>query len=268
MTRSLLLVAVFASGCVVLPTTKTTLRNAGTETSALTPGRLTQVTLQSGASRTDVRVHATNTRECHREVYAVTEIVKSTHAKMNVDDPRLVALGLVAAPVTLPVSAIITGLIVASADDETSRTRRRLRTETVACTTDADGVALELQFPSGQIYRGRTDRHGVLALAIPAAEPYTGDVAVRGGDAAAQVHYEQKRPPVTAARDAIERCRAELHVEGVTVRITIDGRGGATRLSAASDTFDACVRRNISGVTFPATLRNTTIVLPFEAPTT
>src|SRR5690242_1361303 len=128
MTRSLLrclpVLALVASGCVVLPTTRTTVRNAGTETSALTPGKVKQVSLQAAASRTDVRIRATSTRECHREVYAITETVTSTHAKMNVDDPRLVALGVVVAPVTLPVSAIITGLIVASADDETSRSRR------------------------------------------------------------------------------------------------------------------------------------------------
>jgi hypothetical protein len=270
MTRSLLLLAVLGTGCVILPTTKTTTRNAGTEQSALAYGKITATTLQTASSRTDVRVRATNYRECQRQIFAVTEIKKSKHAKLGVDDPRGRALGIIFAPVTLPISAIITGIVVASADDETKRMQKPLRTETSACTTDAAGLSLDVQFPSGAIQRGRTDSHGVLVAAIPSDEPYAGNVIVRGAQVTAEVHYEQAVPPISAARNAVEACRAEYQVGGVTLKLTIDARGLAARtwMSAGDDRVTACVRARIAGVVFPRSLRDATLVLSFEAPTT
>src|SRR5262249_45542308 len=144
-----------------------------------------------------------------------------------------------------------------------------LRTETIDCNQDAAGYALELEFPSGHVYRGKTDDNGVLAFAIPRDEPYSGQVAVRGEQTAAQVHYEQAVPPITVARDAIDSCLAQHRVEGATLRLTISDTGLATRvwLSAGDDNLHACVVTKIAGVVFPTTLRNSTVVLP-AAPAT
>ncbi|HEY5949198.1 MAG TPA: hypothetical protein VIV40_27080 [Kofleriaceae bacterium] len=270
MTRSLLLLGVLCSGCVVLPATKTTTRNAGTEQSALTYGRVKGLSLQTGSSHTDIRVRALSQRECHRQIFAVTEIKKTKHARLGVDDPRGRVLGLAFSPVTIPISAIITGLIVASSDDETSRITKPLRTETIECTKDAAGLALELEFPSGHIYRGKTDANGVLVFAIPRDEPYGGEVKVRGDNVATELHYEEVRPPVTTAREAVERCRLEHQVSGVRLELVIDERGNAKRirLSSGDDAFKACVSAKIAGVVFPSALRNATVVLPFEPPAT
>ncbi|HEX5063948.1 MAG TPA: hypothetical protein VFV99_31430 [Kofleriaceae bacterium] len=267
MTRSLLLsafIGLLATGCVVLPTTKTTVKNAGTEKSPLTYGRVKAVSLQTGSSRTDVRVRVLSTRECSRQILAVKEITKSKHARLGVDDPRGRAVGIVLSPVTMPISAIITGIIVASSDDETTRVTKPLRIETTECHTDAAEYPLELEFPTGHIYRGKTDKNGVLALAIPRDEPYVGQVAVRSTQATAELHYEQTLPPVTATRDAIESCRTENNVDGVTAKLTIDTRGFATRLwlSAGDAKLHACVATKIAGVVFPAALHNATVVLP------
>jgi hypothetical protein len=272
MTRSFLLLiglVGLGTGCLVLPATKTTTRNAGTEQSALTYGRVKAISLQTGSSRTNVRVRATSQRECQRHIFAVTEIKKSKHAKLGVDDPRGRAVGLIFAPVTIPVSAIITGFIVASSDDDTKRIAKPLRTETIECTSDSAGLALELQFPSGHIYRGKTNDSGVLVSAIPRDEPYAGNVIVRSATATAELRYEQQAPPITAVRDAVEGCRADHPVAGLTVKLTIDARGLAARvwLSAGDDALASCVRTKITGVVFPATLRDTTVVMPFEAPT-
>ena len=258
------------TGCVVLPATKTQARSAGTEQSALTYGRVKAVALQTGSSRTDVRVRALSTRECHRQIFAVTEIKKTKHAKLGVDDPRGRALGFFLAPVTIPISAIITGFIVASSDDSTTRVTKPLRTETIECSSEAAGFALELEFPSGHIYRGKTDENGVLVFAIPSDEPYSGQVAVRGEHVEAQVHYEQQVPPITAVRDAVETCRAQHAVAGVTVKLTINDRGLATRLwlSSGDEKLHACVGTKLGTVVFPTSAHNTTLVLPFEAPAT
>jgi hypothetical protein len=270
MTRSLLLLALLGTGCVVLPTTRTTTRNAGTEQSALTYGRVKAITLQTASSRTDVRVRATSKRECQRQILAVTEITKRKHARLGVDDPRGRALGLILAPVTIPISAMITGVVVASSEDQTTRVMKPLRIETIACTTDATGLALELQFPSGHVYRGKTDEHGVLVSGIPSDEPYAGNVIIRAAAATAEVHYEQQVPPITAARVAVESCRSEHQVAGVTLKLTIDDHGLARRmsLSAGDAPFRACVSGKLVGVVFPNALRNTTVALPFEAPPT
>jgi hypothetical protein len=270
MTRLPLVLTVLASGCVILPATKTTRRAAGTEQSALTYGRVKEITLQTGSSLTDVRVRATSKRECQRQIFAVTEIKKTKHASLGVDDPRGRALGVIFAPVTIPISAIITGLIVASSDDDIRRVSKPLRTETIDCTTHAAGLVVELQFPSGHVYRGKTDDNGVLVSPIPRDEPYSGSVIVRGGESTAQVQYEQQVPPIAATRDAVESCRAEHSIAGVTMKLTIDDRGLASRLwlSAGNVEFRACVSRKLVGLVFPSALRNTTVALPFEAPTT
>lgn len=264
-----LLSALFATGCLVLPATKTTSRSAGIERSEVTHGRIKATRLQTGSSRTDVRVRATSTRECHRQVFAVTEITKTKHAKLGVDDPRGRALGVVLAPVTIPISALITGLVVASSDKDTTRITKPLRTETIECATDAAGLALELQFPSGHVYRGKTDASGVLIAAIPIDEPYVGTVSVRGADATTEVHYEQAVPPITVTRIAIETCRDQYQVTSLTLKVTIDERGRVARvwLSAGDDKLAACVSTKLAGVVFPHALRGRTVVMPFGAPT-
>ncbi|HEY5926435.1 MAG TPA: hypothetical protein VIV11_32335 [Kofleriaceae bacterium] len=270
MTRSLWLISLICTGCVVLPTTKTKTRYAGTEQTALTYGKVKAVTLQTAASRKDVRVRATSTRECQRQILAVTELTKSKHAKLGVDDPRGRVLGVFFAPITIPISAIITGLVVATSDDSTTRVTTPVRTEAIECTSEAAGLALELEFPSGHVQRGKTDANGVLAVAIPRDEPYSGNVVVRGDNVTAQVQYEQARPPITVARDAIEACRAQQQFAAVTLKLTVNERGLVTRmwLSAGDDKLHACVAARIAGIVFPNTLRSTTVVLPFEAPST
>ncbi len=201
-------------------------------------------------------------------MFAVTEITKSKGARFGVDDPRLRVLGIIPSVLTIPVSAIITGFIVAAADDETSRVTTPLRTETTACTTEAASYALELTFPSGHVYRGKTGDSGVLVASIPEDEPYVGDVTIAGAHAATQVHYEQAPPPVTAVRDALAGCLAGQQLAGAKLELGIDERGLVTSLllSAADATVSTCVRKRITGVVFPPTLRNATLVLPLDAP--
>ncbi len=268
MTRSLLVLGLVCSGCVVLPTTKTATRYAGTERSPVELGPVKAVSLQVASSRKNVSVRALSQRQCHTKIFAVTEVTESKGARFGVDDPRLRVLGLIPSLVTIPVSAIITGFIVAAADDQTSRVKTPLRTETTGCTTDTEGYALELTFPSGHVYRGKTDESGVLVASIPDDEPYVGDVAIASADATAQVHYEQALPPVTAARDALEGCLAGQQLAGAKLELGIDERGRVTELllPTADAAVTTCVRKRITGVVFPSALRNATLVLPLDAP--
>jgi len=267
--KSIWLVAVVCSGCFVVPGTQTTRRHAGTEHGRIQYGRIQDVTLEPGASRTHISVKATARRDCHREILAVTEVTKTKHVRMGgADDPRARAFGFLLAPVTIPVSLLITGLVVAADDGETSRELAPLRTETYPCTTEAADVALETKFPSGAVLRGNTDATGQLRVQIPEGEPYSGQVQVSTGGAVAQVHYEQPVPPVTVARGAIETCRSLHQIAGVTLKLTINERGLATNVwgSAGDGKFSACVASRISGVIFPRALHGSTLILPFEAP--
>ena len=267
MTRAIPLLSLLA-GCVVLPATKTNTRPAGTETSPPTIGRLKAIALQTGSSRSDIRIHAVATSECQRQVFAVTEIRKSKHAKLGVDDPRGRALGLLVAPVTIPISAIVTGFVLLNSDDSTTRKTRLLGTETYDCQQDAAGYAVALELPSGHVHRSRTDDAGVLQFAIPADEPYSGQVTVRGAHGSAVVHYEQPRPPIAEARDVLAGCTAQQQIAAVTLKLTISGAGRVVRvwLSAGDDKLNQCVATKIAGLVFPAAMHNTTVVLPAAAP--
>ena len=188
------LLLVLLSGCFVVPSTRTTTRHVGFEASAeVRKGVARGLTVQMAVQHGDVVVAVVRTRDCHREILEVTEVREQRGLRMGgVDDPRGRAFGAMLAPVTLPVSFIISGLAVAFDRGDTHEQRTPHHVETTACTEPAGGIALDVELASGQRLADRTDAGGKLVFTIPAGEPPRGVVTVRAEATVAQLKYRRK----------------------------------------------------------------------------
>lgn len=268
MTRAALLLPVLlATGCLVVPTTRTTTRQVGTEDGKATFAKAHEVQIETQIEGSRLFVQAKRIGECTQPVLAITETTRKKGARLGgASDPRAMVFGAVLAPITIPISALITGLAVAGDEGTTTRDSRPVATKRYACSLEADQLAVTLTLPSGARVTRTTSRDGHLAFDIPETEPYTGVIALGATLAATRsVAYSLPKPGITAARDAIVACAAEHHVTGnVTVKLSIDGGGRATRvwLSRGDDAVSACVSRGIGDARFPDTTYESTVSLP------
>ncbi len=268
-----LLLAILSGGCVVVPKTTTTIRDLGTTEGEVIEGAPKAIVLETVATGSLVTIQAAAKRECERPIYAVTEVKREKHARMrDTKDPRAAVFGALLAPVTLPISAVISGFIVlADGRGDSRRDTKLLRSEKFACTSVAPEVVVVVELPSGATIDGTTDAAGRVVISIPETEPYRGTVTARAVRAVArQATYARTMPPITAVREAIGSCAARHAVTGsLELRLTIDEAGVATRigLDAGDGELAACVNRGITGTRFPAAHRGATLVLPFAIPT-
>ena len=192
------------------------------------------------------------------------------HAKLGVDDPRGRALGLVLAPVTIPISGDHHGALSSRARMIDGARDAAVRTETLDCTQRSFGAALELQFPSGDMHRGKTDAERRAGARDPTRRAVRGQGRACAVDqVTAELHYEQsrcRRSPCPRRGRGVPRAASDCG--RVTLKLTINERGpsrgyGCRRASGAA----AHLHRyeDLLGIVFPRTLRATTLVLP--APT-
>ena len=263
--------AVLAGGCFVLPATRTTTRRIGTTEGAMTEGPIREIAVTTETTASAVVIRATAERTCQRPVLEVTELWTTKHARLGgARDPRATVFGAVLAPITIPLSSLVTGAIVLADDGHLTRTTRVVDTKTFPCTTVARSVQVHVKFPSGASNDGVTDANGRLAFRIPETEPYRGVVITRTGAAEPTVvAYERPKPAVTAARDVVTSCATRHELAGaVTLRLTTNLRGHPTRvgLDRGSSEFVACVGTGLSSLRFPAAQRATTLVLALELP--
>lgn len=260
---------VLLCGCLVVPATRTTTRNLGMRDGQVYEDGDAGLEMKGEAKGGQIAIHATRLRDCHRDIYAVTEIHHEHHLKMGgAEDPRAQVLGAVLAPVTIPISALVSGLVVLNEDDDTSEKTRVDHTEKLRCTRPAEGLAIELVAPSGRVLRGKADANGIATIKVPLSEPYRGVALARAETASARITFERDKPAVTAVRDAALECATTQRRTGaVRVVIIVDARGAATDLRIAGDnSFAACVSTAIAGVTFPPAQRASTVVLPLDLP--
>jgi hypothetical protein len=271
MTRALLLCCALSTGCLIVPRSQTTSRRVGTEDGIATFAHAREVTLSARAEGTTLYVQATRIGECTQPVFEVSEVTTTKHARLGgASDPRARAFGFLLAPITIPISAIVTGLAVASDTGSTERVTRPLGTKRYACSLQANQLTVALTLPSGAILKETTPRDGHIALAIPDSEPYEGAITVSAPSAPTQqVSYVIPKPAVTAARDAILGCSEQHGVSGnLTAKLSIDEAGQATRvwLSTGDATFNVCVAKAVSSLRFPEATRATTLSLPLTVP--
>jgi hypothetical protein len=218
-----------------------------------------------------VRGTAEERGECTRPVYAIHAVTTTKHAKLGgARDPRALAFGAILAPITIPVSALVTGVIIATDRGVTSHTTEHSATKQFACQRAAHGVVVTMALPSGARVQRTADADGRVDLEIPDAEPTEGVVHVSASGAAEQrLAYAVPRPPLGIARDAVTACSAQHHVEGrVTLKLTIGDRGLVKRmgLSAGDRELARCVAKQLTGVTFPLATRGNELSLPIDLP--
>jgi hypothetical protein len=272
MTRALLLPLVLTTGCLVVPTTRTTTRDVGTEDGAATFAKATDLQVTTRVESSTLHVQAKRVGECTQQVFAITETTRKKGARMGgATDPRARALGFLVAPVTIPISALITGLAVAADQGTTSRDTRAIAIKRFACTLEASHMTVGFVLPSGKRIERTTTRDGRIDLEIPATEPYEGTIAMTlPAQAAREVAYALPKPAVTAARDAITTCAAQHGISGdITAKLSIDGQGRATRvwLSRGDAALGACVSGQIRDARFPDLTHDTTLTVPLSVGT-
>ncbi len=267
MTRALLLFSILSGGCLIVPATKTLSKAAPNEAGAATFANQKSLALTARFADEMIHVHAIRQGECSRPVFKVTEVTSERRAKLGgASDPRAMILGVLLAPITIPVSALVTGLIVASDEPEVTTERKLLGTQRYACSGSAANVAVKMTLPSGTTVDGITDANGDAELGVPTTEPYTGTVAiVAQGAEGTQVAYSLPKPAITVARDAVTECAARHQITGaLELKASINGSGHATRLwlSLGDAELHACVSQRIAGLRFPTKTWDHTIRLP------
>ena len=258
------LLLILLSGCFVLPKTTTTTRDLGTAPGDVEHGPVQQVELDAKATGDSIVVTAIAERECKRPFVRTIEETKEKHARWSgVKDPRAGLFALVLAPITVPVTAIGTGIAVLADGNGTSTTRTEIvRTETFACKTPIADHAVAIVMPSGATLNGATNGAGIAAVQIPETEPYRG-VAKLGEH---EIAYARPMPAVTAVRETVYDCATQYNVHGaVRVSLGIDEHGRATSvgLDAGDRDFAACVQRGIQNTQFKQ--RDVKLVLPLFA---
>lgn len=271
MTRAILLSSVLLTGCLIVPSTRTTTRRVGTEDGIATFARAREVTLSAEVRGQALHVQATRIGECTQPVMEIREVTTKKHAKLGgASDPRGRALGFLLAPITIPISAIITGLAVASDTGETEQATTQIGVKRYACSLEANQLTIAFTLPSGETVKRTTPRDGRIDLVIPDTEPYIGTITMSAPTARSQqIAYAMPKPAITAARDAILSCAEQSRITGnVTAKLRIDTEGSATRvwLSAGDTTFNRCVTTAVASLQFPETTRSTTLSLPLTVP--
>lgn len=187
------------TGCLVLPTRSTLDTRVGTHDQQRRE-RGGANTLAVTASTTDVTVTAFRPWTCYREVFEVTEHVTTTSASVDIrglpNDPASLLIAAMTAPVTMVVSGVITGIVVAATHDTKTTDQRLIQRQRSSCPVAIANVAVAVVLPSGAQLRGVTDAAGRLALTIPDDEPDTGVIVARApGMAPRMVRYARSAAP-------------------------------------------------------------------------
>ncbi len=269
--KTIAILLALTSGCVVLPKTKTTTRDLGTETGPTEHGAVNNIDLKAELRDATIEVTATADRACSRTVYRVVETTKEKHARYRGNrDARLGLFALALAPLTIPISAVATGLsVLADGDGDTTRAHANIGTEKFACKTVAAQATLLLRMPSGATFSDITDEEGVSRMRIPDTEPYTGVIAVSTGPATTELRYTRAMPAITAVRETVMRWSTLHHVSGklkVELGIGDDGRPTRIGVDAGDGLFAKCMNDGLANMKFGEAHRGVKLVLPFELP--
>ena len=269
--KTMIVLGVLCSGCLVVPKTTTTTKDLGTEQGEILYGEPNHVALRGELRGSTIRVHATAHRQCARSVVQRTEVRREKAASYRGNkDARLAFFAAVLAPITIPISAIGTGVaVLADGSGDVTTHTKLVRTDRYACTSPATRVPLVVRLPSGAHVPEVTNSHGIAVVRIPDSEPQAGIVTVTVPDTSArtEVSYTRAMPAITAVRETVMSCAAVHQVAGaVKVELGIDDDGRAVHigLDAGDGLFAACVDNGVAKARFPAAHRGKRLVLPIE----
>jgi len=185
----------------------------------------------------------------------------------GVEDPRAAPVAAVLAPVTLPISLLVSGISVLANSTNRYEKRKVIGVETLACTEPADGVAVEVTLASGLAFTRTSDTEGKVTFRLPSGEPYRGVIHARAESQTAELKYKRKTPGVTAVRDAVTSCAHDAAFAGaLEVRVDVNPEGMPTKvaLDHADPALTTCITTQIAEARFPQEQRDSTLVLPFS----
>jgi hypothetical protein len=184
--RALALVALIAvgapcAGCFVVPKKSVTENVISTGVTRVKPGTAAALAVEVDARGAMIRARASAPRLCTQERYAIVDVTVGREAALEVT-PGGSGWELVASIITVPVSALITGIIVAATGDVTTRERKTLGVARRPCPVFGAKLPVTMVLPSGANVELVTDDYGGAWLNLPASEPAYGLVGVRVGD--------------------------------------------------------------------------------------
>ncbi len=175
------------SGCFIVPKATTTEKIVARGTSS---EQSRPAGFELDAQGFEINVSTSAPQNCVRQRYVDLDVTRRKEAVLaapGLDDignggQYGVLILLMGSIATLPISGIVTGIVVATSEDTTVRERRYVASKRVRCPVHAANVPVTFTWPSGAIVQLVTDPRGVATGHVPAAEVDTGVVTVRVAD--------------------------------------------------------------------------------------
>lgn len=203
-------------GCFIMPKTETSRQLVSTEQVDVGPPASQPMRVEATSTGGQIQVRATAPRTCKSITWQSFEIKQEKTATLEVVDTgpgtNLDAiLWLVAAPITLAASGLITAIVLVASDDKTTRERRKTFTSYRDCSIAGANLPVTVTLPSGVGVGLVTSDDGRAYFDMPDGEPDDGDVMVTVGALTPhRVHYcrtcvEAGVPP-TVAPETRETC--------------------------------------------------------------
>jgi hypothetical protein len=192
--KTIVLALALWCGCLVLPRTTTTAHMVGHQTLDPELGPVRSIELAAGSKDGFVAVRAIALHACTRRVMNVYEVRREKSLRLwSAYDARAKVLGFFLAPVAIPVSALVSGLVELGGDDVT-RVSSLAEVEHFDCPGPAMHQELVIDLPSGAHATAKTDDDGKLMFEIPPTEPSDGAITVHAGDVTRSVEYQRPKP--------------------------------------------------------------------------
>ncbi len=182
--------AALLTGWLFVPRDKVTTRVVGSNVATVPlSSQPTSVTVQ--ARNSTLRLMLATPRMCQRNLIETLELTHSKRLGFFVpleNSGYALFIGIMLAPITLPVSAVVTGLILGTDKDTTTHKDRTTPNGVEPCPAPISGP-IQLTLASGAVTHVVTGDDGVSLFELPADEPEHGAVVARTGTLQTRVIY-------------------------------------------------------------------------------
>lgn len=178
------LVGALCSGCLVIPKTTTTRRVIGTSVTKTERGAVGALELEVRRSVSGLVVRAKRPRKCVQHLATVVEVSRRTEAALegvdlpSADGKAAAAVIAFTAPVTV-LSALVTGAVLTSNSDSTTRQVYASGSRRVDCSLPESNLRVSLSLPSGEVLVGVTNSRGLVGFTISRDDSEGGIIVAR-----------------------------------------------------------------------------------------
>lgn len=179
-----ILCIILLGGCFIVPKTATTEKIVSRGSTAPRP-----TSFDLDAQGFDINVVTSARQSCARSRYVDVVVTRGKEAEFLGPDaknlgnvgPYGVVFLLMGSMASLPISGIVTAIVVGTSKETTVHERRYVGNDPIACEYAAD-VPVTFTWPSGTTVKLTTDLRGAVIGHVPAAEVDSGVVTVRVAD--------------------------------------------------------------------------------------